>query len=160
MDVIAIDPGPVNSAYVFMSGGNPVEFGKCENIEIKRRVMSLIDVPGVKNIVCEKVASYGMPVGAEVFETVFFSGELSEMVISLGAKFERIPRMEVKMHLCHQTKGVNDSVIRQALVDRFGPGKEKAIGTKKSPGPCYGITKDCWQALALGVVWCERNKGV
>jgi len=53
--------------------------------------------------------------------------------------------------------GVNDSTIRQAMLDRYGPGREKAIGKKKSPGPLYGIRKDEWQALALAVTFfdCE-----
>ena len=58
--------------------------------------------------------------------------------------------MEVKMNLCHSAKA-NDADIRQALIDRFGPGKQKAIGLKGSPGPLYGVSKHCWAALALAV---------
>jgi hypothetical protein len=35
------------------------------------------------------------------------------------------------------------------MIDRFGPGKEKAIGRKATPGPLYGVKKDIWSALAI-----------
>jgi hypothetical protein len=39
-----------------------------------------------------------------------------------------------------------DANIRQALIDKIGP-----QGTKKDPGPTYGISKDVWSALAIAV---------
>jgi hypothetical protein len=45
-----------------------------------------------------------------------------------------------------------DSNIRQALIDRFGE-----PGTKKVPGLLYGIKKDEWSALALGVFWHDTQ---
>jgi hypothetical protein len=62
----------------------------------------------------------------------------------------------VKMHLCGNTRA-KDGNIRQALLDRFGPGKAIACGTKKQPGPLYGVSKDVWQALALAVTWSDQQ---
>jgi hypothetical protein len=36
--------------------------------------------------------------------------------------------------------------VRQALIDRLGP-----QGTKKNPGPTYGMRSHLWAALAVGV---------
>jgi hypothetical protein len=55
----------------------------------------------------------------------------------------------VKLHLCESVRA-NDSNIRAALIDRFGPGKEKAVGRKATPGPLFGLKGDEWSALAIG----------
>jgi hypothetical protein len=64
-------------------------------------------------------------------------------------------RATVKAHLCRSAKA-KDSNVRQALIDLFG-GKENAIGTKKTPGPLYGISGDVWAALAVAVTWYDAN---
>ena len=92
-----------------------------------------------------------MPVGREVFDTVFWSGRFAQ---AWGASFALLPRREVKLHLCHSAKAT-DATIRQALLDQFG-GKERAIGTKKTPGPLYGIHKDLWSCLALAVTYAAH----
>jgi hypothetical protein len=103
--------------------------------------------------VIEQVASYGMPVGSEVFETVYWSGRFAE---AYGAgRVHRVPRLQIKLHLCHDSRA-KDGNIRQALVDKFG-GKDKAIGKKASPGPLYGVSGDVWAALALAVTWWDQN---
>jgi hypothetical protein len=148
--ILAVDPGPTESAYLWLRDGMPTEFAK-ESNEV---VLEICQDAEIYPLTIEKVASYGMPVGAEVFETVFWSGRFAQ---AYGGEVSRIPRTDVKMHLCHTIKGVNDSVIRQALIDRYGPGKEVAIGTKKQPGPLYGIKADCWAALALAVTFWDKS---
>jgi hypothetical protein len=148
-EILAIDPGPEESAYLWLTDGFPSAFAKVPN----DCALGICRSAEHRPLVIEQVASYGMPVGREVFETVFWSGKFDQ---AHGGS-TRIPRTDVKMHLCHTIKGVNDSVIRQALIDRFGPSKEKAIGVKKSPGPLYGITKDCWAALALAVTYYDQR---
>ena len=99
--------------------------------------------------VIEQVTSYGMPVGAEVFETVFWSGRFAER---FGAdQVQRIPRLKVKLHICLDSHA-KDANVRQALIDRFGK-----PGTKASPGVLYGISGDLWAAVALAVTWWDLN---
>jgi len=50
-----------------------------------------------------------------------------------------------------------DANIRQALIDRYGPGKDKAIGQKKTPGPLYGFKSHEWAALAVAVTWMDQQ---
>ena len=76
-----------------------------------------------REIVIEMIASYGMPVGKEVFETCVWIGKFAQ---ASGIKEEYIYRKEEKMNLCHSMKA-KDSNIRQALIDRFGP-----VGTKNN----------------------------
>jgi hypothetical protein len=98
----------------------------------------------------EEIASYGMPVGREVFQTVFWAGRFAQAWSP--APFVLLPRRAVKLALCGSSRAT-DATIRQALIDRYGPGREKAIGSKKAPGPLYGLKKDLWSALALGVTY-------
>lgn len=148
----AIDPGPTMSAYMILFEGRPNEFGKVQN----EQMLELVRLrPQTGPIVCEQIRSYGMAVGAEVFETVRWSGRFEQIAIDRGTPWKYVPRIDVKMHLCHSAKA-KDANIRQALVDRFG-GK----GTKKAPGALYGVSADVWAALALAVtVWDLRQQPV
>jgi hypothetical protein len=99
----------------------------------------------------EMIASYGMPVGAEVFQTCVWIGRFLEC----GAATEQLVyRKEVKMHLCGTTRA-NDGNVRQALLDLYG-GKERALGRKATPGPLYGISGDEWAALGVAVTYAAR----
>lgn len=147
--MLAIDPGPTESAWVGTEGG-VVLFGKEPNETILTRICAV----HWNAVVVEMIASYGMAVGAEVFETCVWIGRF-EQTCRARAPFHRMFRRDVKLHWCGTTKA-NDSNIRQAVIDHYG-GKEKAIGNKRTPGPLYGIKADVWQALALGLAWQAKG---
>jgi hypothetical protein len=155
--ILAIDPGPTESAWCLYAPSHPPTWAKWSNDELLERLQTA-EPPFDGRAPCtviEAVASYGMAVGKEVFETVFWTGRFYETIRRTeGVEPHRMFRMAVKMHLCHSAKA-NDSNIRQALIDRFGPGKAAAIGVKKSPGPLFGFAKDGWAALALAVTFAD-----
>jgi hypothetical protein len=97
----------------------------------------------------EMVASYGMAVGAEVFNTCVWIGRFWAAMEPRFSTVLLVPRLKVKQHLCHDSRA-KDANIRQALLDKYG-GKEKAIGKKAAPGPLYDIKSHLWAALALAV---------
>lgn len=154
--ILAIDPGTTESGWVLLDSGVPIMFGKDENEDVISMVYeadcfglhdpSIDGNVNVDTLAIEMVASYGMAVGAEVFETCVWIGRFTE---AWSPTPTRVYRKDVKMHLCGQTRA-KDGNVRQALIDRFG-GKDKAIGKKASPGVCYGMAGDVWQALALAV---------
>lgn len=157
--IIAIDPGPVQSAVLWLSGGEPT--GRSEGSVLMQRIWNNHDALEILNspminetnpdvISIEMVASYGMPVGAEVFDTCYWAGRFAQLAHRWSVPVQLVYRKDVKMHLCNSMRA-KDSNIRQALIDRYGPGKEKAIGNKYDRGPCYGIKKDIWSALAVAV---------
>ena len=156
MRILAIDPGNEQSAYVLLKDGYLVEFGKLDNEQLLGQLPSLVGY--FDSAAIEMVACYGMPVGKEVFDTALWVGRYKQKLVDLGRQVDLVFRKDVKMHLCCTLKGVNDATIRQALIDRYGPGKDKAIGTKKAPGPLYGVSKDVWAALAVGVTWLDQAK--
>jgi hypothetical protein len=156
--ILAIDPGSEQSAAVVLNDdGVPIEFWKEPNAEVLRRVIALSSLwNGIDSgvpcccLAIEMIASYGMPVGAEVFNTCVWIGR---MIQAWNAPFTLVYRRDVKMFLCGNNTA-KDGNIRQALIDRFG-GKEAAIGKKRSPGPLHGFHDDLWSALAVGVTWRE-----
>lgn len=146
MKLLAIDPGTTESAFVLLDDLTILHSDKLPNGDLLERLRDMeFDHPAV----CEMVQSFGMPVGKEVFETVFWIGRFAEACECQFRTFHRITRTEVKMHLCG-TARAKDGNIRQALIDKLGP-----QGTKKAPGPTYGISADRWSALAVGVTWLE-----
>jgi hypothetical protein len=148
MRIIAIDPGNFESAYVIADSIDlkPLDFGKIPNYELLDK---LRHVPNNYHIAIEMIASYGMAVGLEVFETVFWIGQFWEATNKLHRT--RIYRKDIKMHLC-ETMKAKDCNIRQALIDRFGE-----VGTKNNQGFFYGFKADIWQAFAVLVTYYDLN---
>jgi hypothetical protein len=145
--VLAIDPGCDESAFILLHGTSVFQHLKVKNAEVEGYLLSSI-TPSTE-VVIEMIASYGMPVGREVFETCVWIGRF--MSAAQPSKVTRIYRRDVKLHLCGSLRA-KDANVRQALIDLWG-GKEKAIGCKKSPGPLYGIKADEWAALAVAVTY-------
>lgn len=143
--ILAIDPGPVESGWVLFEesptgdSGPIVAHGTTRNEQLLTMVFQTEAVLAI-----EMVASYGMPVGAEVFETVRWIGRFQQASLQPDDVL-LVYRLDVKMHLC-KTPKAKDANIRQALIDLLGP-----PGTKKNQGPTYGIAGDAWSALAIAV---------
>ncbi len=142
MRILALDPGTEETGHVLYENGRVLRCGVSTN-ETVRVVLENLNGP-VDVLAIEMVASYGMAVGREVFETCVWIGRFQQMWRDPDA-VKRVPRRDVKIHLCHSMKA-KDANIRQALIDRLGP-----VGTKKNPGPLYGVTSHAWAALALAV---------
>jgi hypothetical protein len=148
MSVLAIDPGNAKSAWVVFNGKRVLDKGINDNDDVRSLIYQQ-DSLLVHHLAIEMVESFGMAVGKEVFETVYWIGRFVE---SWKGPSTRVYRKEVKIHLCGTMKA-KDPNIRQALLDRFGP-----PGTKKQPGLTYGITKDMWSALAVAVTYWDLRE--
>ena len=157
MTILAIDPGPTQSAWVLYEHGNVVDCATVENMSLLTLISCGSFGRDVDHIVAEKVESFGMAVGASVFETVFWTGRFIEAWHGIEPTRHRIGRRNVKLHLCGSARA-KDANIRQALIDRFGGSKEAAIGLKKTPGPLYGVKGHQWAALAVAVTWMEDHE--
>lgn len=155
-NVLAIDPGNTESGWCVIDTETcePIDFGKWDNTDLIRALRAKRLV-GFDHAAIEMVASYGMSVGASVFETCVWIGRFDEALADT-ASLDLVKRLEVKMHVCGQTKAT-DSNIRQALVDRFAPGERNhGKGTKAEPGFFYGFKADVWQSYALAVLVADR----
>ena len=151
---IAIDPGNVQSAIVAVPDDsfNP-QLGFAAILpNDDAREWLYNHTTSADEVVIEMVASYGMPVGAEVFDTVFWIGRFYESLRARGVGVHRMFRRDVKLHICHVSRA-KDANIRQALIDRFG-----GVGVKKAPGWFYGFKADIWAAYALAVTYFEQQE--
>lgn len=156
---LAIDPGNTESAYVVIEDDTrrPVTFGKIPNDYLLGKMDMDPNVHFADRVVIEMVASYGMPVGADVFETCVWIGRFVERAPVEPVLQVRGP---VKLHHCRSSKA-KDSNIIQALVDRFAPGQpNRGKGTKAAPGFFYGFRADIWQAYALAVYAADMEDAV
>jgi hypothetical protein len=147
MNVLGIDPGTFKSAYVVFDGEEILDYGKIPNDDIFQVIS---DLDESSHVGIEQIKSYGMAVGAEVFETCWWSGRFYECTEMLLKTPHMIPRKEVCMHVCNDGRA-KDANVRQAMLDRFG-----APGNKKNPGTTYGIGKDVWSALAIACTIYDR----
>lgn len=178
-----IDPGCNRSAWLIYDGARPLQFDITPNEELLSMIVEARTCgdphwSSAEALVIEQVASMGMSVGAEVFETVFWSGRFCQ---AWRGPWDRVKRMAVKMHLCGNSRA-KDPNIRQALIDRFG-GDSVAIGGARCkrchgkgwtgrdhapcvceggyitpPGPLHCVTADCWAALAVAVTWTDQHR--
>lgn len=148
--ILAIDPGTTHSGVVVVTGGL-INFA--EVVE-NREVLTMLPRCH-RHVAIEMVASYGMPVGAEVFETCLWIGRFVERCDEPDT-VKLIYRRDVKLHLCGNARA-KDANIRQALIDRWG-GKAAAVGTSKRPGPLYGVKTHAWAALAVAVTLADSMK--
>ena len=159
--IFAIDPGTTHSGYVIVEhDGREItrvlSRGKLPNEDLLRQLPYNV---GRAEIVVEMVASYGMAVGREVFETCVWIGRFLQLgaVLPEQQPCHIVYRLEEKKALCHNGHA-KDGNIMQALVDRYACGQPNhGKGTKASPGFFYGFSKDAWQAMAVAVTWLDRE---
>lgn len=154
MRVLALDPGDTQTGYCFIDSETlrPIRFGKEDN----QSVLLLVQLEAYDLLVSERVASYGMAVGRNVFETCEWVGRYTQ---ASHAPVVYIYRQEEKLHICHDSRA-KDSNIRRALIDRFAQHDLKnGRGTKKKPDWFYGFKKDVWAAYAAGITYIEKEKG-
>lgn len=148
--VVAIDPGTTQSGWVIFADGRVHDSGVMQNSEMVAWLATRAD-SGAR-LAIEMIASYGMAVGREVFETCVWIGRFKQAWHSPDSVL-LVYRKDVKLHLCGTTKA-KDPNVRQALIDLFpatGGGKTPQIGTKGQPGPLYGVSSHAWPALGVAI---------
>jgi len=164
MSILAIDPGPNQSAVLIYdpNADSPiVAHGILDNDEVIREMGS--PWMAAKEMAVEMVASYGMAVGRDVFETVYWIGRFCQRWESFTAGVSnRVYRKDIKLFLCNSPRA-KDANVRQAIIDRFpatGGGRVPQIGTKNQPGPLYGVKSHVWSALAVALYFAEARQPV
>lgn len=150
MILFAIDPGTTQSGWALLEGAKVLDSGVHANHDVLRWVQA---GQGADVLALEMVASYGMAVGREVFETVRWIGRFQQAWRD-PEEVRLVYRKDVKLHLCGNPRA-KDANIRQALLDQLGP-----AGTKKAPGNTYGVKSHAWSALAVAVTASAQRIGL
>jgi hypothetical protein len=148
MMILAIDPGTTESGWVLFD----CERVHSSGVEPNPLMLKRIQHWTAARLAIEMIASYGMPVGREVFETCVWIGRFVQAWHDPEA-VTLVYRKDVKLHLCGSPRA-KDPNVRQALIDLFpgtGGGKTPQIGTKGQPGPLYGVSSHAWPALGVAI---------
>lgn len=160
MKILGIDPGTVQTGWVIYDTETHTvtDKGITENGELIESMTA--DDWNYNDVAIEMVASYGMPVGKETFETVYWIGRFAERAESIGKRVERYyKKTDINPAICFNSN-VKDAMIRRALLDMFpktGAGSEPSIGTKKQPGALYGFNSHMYPALAVALTHALKN---
>ncbi|HEL3212228.1 TPA: hypothetical protein UME35_000576 [Stenotrophomonas maltophilia] len=143
MRIMAVDPGPIESGWCLVLDGKILQVGVDDNQTLLAMLQGW-ELHMGDTLAIEMIASYGMAVGREVFETCVWVGRFAQAWHQPNA-VRLVYRRDVKLHLCGNAKA-KDANIRQALLDLLGP-----QGTKKAPGATYGVKSHAWAALGVAV---------
>lgn len=158
MKILGIDPGTEKTGWVIYDTENHSIIDK--GIDLNETVLRTIISKEADTVAIEMIASYGMPVGKETFETVYWIGRFTEVAIGLDRSVYRYyKKTDINPSICFNSKA-NDSTIRRALLDMFpktGGGSEPSIGTKKQQGPLYGFNSHMYPALAVALTHALNN---
>lgn len=165
MKILALDPGPVQSAWVVydVEADTPLAWGqeRNENVLTKLIEPGLFGAErGLQGTISLLAVEYphprGQPLYYQLVDTIFWIGRF---VQAWGKGWRAIDRKDVKMRVCGSSSA-KDSNIRCGLIAKFnrgslGGGKEPVIGTSKQPGPLFGFSGDMWAALGIAVTFTE-----
>lgn len=149
MIILALDPGTTQTGWcLYDTEGSDVQlFGVDDN----SKIIELINDGDYDEVAIEMIASYGMAVGAEVFETCVWIGRFVQCCANLNVRHKAIYRKDCKMFLCGTNKA-KDANIRQAIIDMFG-----GIESTKKGGKLHGIKSHIWPALAVALTYESKQ---
>lgn len=141
VSVLAIDPGTHQSGFAkYVKDGGVLASGVIPNAEI----LDLIVKTDADLLAIERIVNYGMAVGQETFDTCVWIGRMVQCWPN-PEEVMLIQRGSVKKYVCGTGKA-KDPQVRTGLIQMIGE-----PGTKKAPGPTYGVTSHAWAALGVAV---------
>lgn len=139
--IMGIDPGTDQSAFVLLVDRKIEGYGIVDNALMPAEIKKIGCRYGDDlRVAIEFIQNYGGPVGRDVFETCAWAGEYRQVCKEFGFGWYFYARPQIKAAIAGTSKG-NDSLVRQALIRRYG-------GTKKGE-PLYAIKTHMWAALAV-----------
>lgn len=172
--IIGIDPGPSTSGFVVMETGRGVlpcvrwSDAAVDSADLARLAASaLIDYdPAI--VAIEWLTTYGRAVGASVLDTARIVGQVEGVLKERRSHAEvvLVTRPDVCHELC-QSRSATKAQVRAACLAIYsaegvpqGGGACRQVGTKRDPGPLYGVRSHAWDALATALAaWRRRTDG-
>jgi hypothetical protein len=153
--LFSVDPGTIQSALVVLdTSRGDARVRESMTVLNDALLPKLETAPLGSTLVCEAIVAMGMAVGQDTMTTAWWTGRIYQAWPN--AQRFMLSRGTVKIHLCGSMRAT-DANVRTALLDRFGPGRELAIGTVRARGPLYGMKGHEFSALAVGVTWLDQH---
>ncbi|MBI3205003.1 MAG: hypothetical protein HYZ29_25930 [Myxococcales bacterium] len=147
--ILGIDPGPTQCGLVMLYLGRITDVTICSVAEALDAISCGYD-RGEFCVAIERVQSCGQA-GASLLSTSEVVGRLQQRALDSGHETILLYRRAILAALDITGRGNRDAIVRQRLIEMFGGSKEMAVGTRKDPGPLYGVHGHAWQALAVAV---------
>ncbi len=150
--IVGIDPGPEKCGFAVYDAEARRVLEAHKDLSVEDTLSALDIYAGRAGLVgIERVQSYGIA-GSSLLRTSETVGMLYQCSQSLRLPTVLLYRREILRGLDALGKGNKDSLVRQRLIEMHGGERRKAQGTKKAPGPLYGVASHAWAALAVAVV--------
>lgn len=160
--ILAIDPGDETSAAVLFDAvaWRPLAFYELSNAAMR----CVVQESRADALAIEYTPPYAMSTAAghnyvprQVVDTAIEVGRFIECRRP-GTGYALVSRLDVKKHLLGRSVG-NDTAVAAAVLDRYGGTPQRAKGTKKAPGPLYGIKgSHLYAALAVAITYAETTR--
>lgn len=155
MIVLGVDPGTTHSGWVVLRAepGESVtvlESSKeTDNFECLRLFGERLREHSGLHVAVETMTNYGQGFGMSAIQACIWVGRFTQYFCDRGTPVTHLERQDhVYMTLLGVRRGGNNSAIRKALIAMVGE-----PGTKKNPGPTYGLASHAWSALAIAVTY-------
>ncbi len=148
MRILAIDPGTTQSGFVLYDG-KVLSSGVMPNEDLLRIVAD----DRSDALAIEKIVSYGNVVNNDTFDTCEWIGRFQQ-AWACPAEVVKVKRLEVKKAL-GLMGSAKDKDVNGALLALIGP-----KGTKRDPGPTYGVSSHAWAALGVAYAAAKQWGGV
>ena len=149
--ILAIDPGP-ETCGVVLYDPDAKRVLESANRPVVGVLAYIIDVAIVAisrsehlSVAIERVQSAGIS-GASLLQTSEVVGRLQQRALDCPLRVRLVYRREVCAAL-HVSGKAKDAQVRQRMLEMHPGG----TGTRKNPGPLYGVSSHAWQALGLAV---------
>jgi len=166
--ILAIDTGSAQSGFAHVTTDmGPTLRAFKYGIEPNTTIRKVLSEGGFTAdlLALEMIASYGMGgknaggVAQVTYDTCVWIGLFAAAwERCTSAPWILVKRGKVKMHMCH-AMNAKDPNLTATVCDRWKMDMRGCKGTKKNPGPLYGIKGDAWQALALAIAVSESEMG-
>lgn len=152
--ILALDPGPVRTGWALFDGSRVLQAGDDSNDTVLMACYS--KACGTADVLAiEEPEGMGQIASTALLRAAWQGGIFEARWP--GLRVLRVTRRRVLSRLLQGPKPAgksNDSRVRAALIDLLGE-----PGTKRKPGPTYGVAGDAWAALAVAVTaWDELHK--
>lgn len=164
MNLLAIDPGETTCGVVqLVTQDDRPPIVPWFRREVEQDELKSILQRWRYTVVVEWLVSYGNVAGETTLRTARMCGKIDAWY---DGEVEDMTRPDVKLVLC-QSRSAKTSNVSEAIkviyrlgCPQLGGGKNPVAGTKKEPGPLFGIALSNHEgaALALGLAWL-RKKG-
>ena len=144
--ILAVDPGPKTCGWVAYDDRTRRVTESFAKMPVEDVVSQLRHADRTCAVAIERCQSYGQS-GDSLLQTSEVVGRLWQSAKYFDMEVHLIFRREVLRHLdVLGSKGNRDKLVRARLIQILGP-----KGTKKNPGPCFGVSSHAWQALGVAV---------